>query len=138
MLSLSGIVCSTPHTFKIFNIFYLFQFIVKVSIVMMNTVTKGNWGSKGFSLCMLPYHCSSVKEVRTGLKQQMLVQRLWRVLLMGLFLLACSACFHIERGTTSLWMAPSTIGPSLMEKMSYRCLLWKYFFKVRFPPFRWL
>jgi hypothetical protein len=54
------------------------------------------------------------KEVRTATKQvrkQELMQRPWRVLFTGLLPLACTACFLIEPKTTSVGMAPPTMGP---------------------------
>jgi hypothetical protein len=52
---------------------------------------------------------------RAGTWRQELMQRSWRVLLTGLLLMACSACFLIKLRTTSPGMAGPTqqwAGPS--------------------------
>jgi hypothetical protein len=80
--------------------------------------SRSKLGRKGFIQLTLPHCCSSLKEVRTGTHTgHKLGGRSWcrgqgEMLLIGLLLLACSACFLIEPRTTSPEMVPPTMGLS--------------------------
>jgi hypothetical protein len=87
---------------------------------------------------------------RPSLREQELEGRRWcrghgGILLNGLFLMACSACFLIEPRTTCPGMAPPTMGwalphQSLIKKMPYRLAhspLLRHFLTWDFPPLRW-
>jgi hypothetical protein len=94
--------------------------LVRVVIVVM---TKRKLGRKGIMWLTLPHHFFSLKEVRagTGIRagtwRQELMQRPWRALLTGLFLMACSTCFLIEPNTTGPGMIPPTIDWALPQKL---------------------
>jgi hypothetical protein len=69
---------------------------------------------------------------RAGTWRQELMQRPWRELLTGLFMVAFSACFLIEPRATSSGMATPTLGwnfphQSLINKMPYSWILWGHF-----------
>jgi hypothetical protein len=76
----------------------------------------------------LPHCCLWPKEVRTGTHIGLEPGgRSWcrghgGVLLTGLLPLACSACFLIEPRTTSLGMAPPTMGPPTLDHQLRKCL----------------
>lgn len=79
-------------------------------------MTKEQLGKKGF-IGLILLHCSlSLKEVRTGANtEQEPGGRCWcrghgQMLVTGLFIMACSACFLIEPVTTSSGMDPPTVG----------------------------
>ena len=69
--------------------------------------------------------CQGRNSHRAGTWRQELMQRPWRVLLTGLLIMACSACFLIESSTSSPEMAPPTKGwvllhQSLIKNMTCR------------------
>lgn len=89
---------------------------------------------------MLPHHCSTSKEVKTGNQRagscrQELMQKSGWVLLPGLLSMSCSDCFLKEIRTTSPWMAPPTMGwtlpyRSLIKKMSFSWILEQHFLNL--------
>jgi hypothetical protein len=82
--------------------------------------------------------CQTGQELKQGRTwRQELMQRPWRSAAYWIALMACSACFLIEPRTTSLGMAPPTMGiphgphQSLIKKMpnklAYSLILWRQF-----------
>jgi hypothetical protein len=109
-----------------------------VLVLWWNTMTKATCRVKGV---FNPQHCSSLKEVGTGTHTgQEPGGRSWcrshgGMLLTGLLIMACSACFLIEPRTTSPRMASPTMGwalpnQSLIKKMPYSLacspILWRH------------
>jgi hypothetical protein len=103
-----------------------------------NTMTKKQFGGKGFIQLTLPYCCSSPKEVRTetqaghevGVCMSSWCRGRGGMLLTGLLPLACSACSLIEpRLPAQKWHHPKgDLTPwSLIEKMPYRWISWRHF-----------
>ena len=92
--------------------------------VMKHDDQKAIWEGKCvFGLHFPVTHCSSLKEVRTGGQpRQESGGRNWcgghgAVLLTGLYLMTCSACFFIEPRTISPGMALPTVGWILIHQL---------------------
>jgi hypothetical protein len=92
---------------------------------------QSNLGRNGFIWLTLLHHCSSQKEVRTGTQAgKKRGDRSWCwdhawMLVTGLLIMTCSACFLIEPRTTSpgIGTTHNGLGPphqSLINKMPYR------------------
>jgi hypothetical protein len=91
--------------------------ILELLLLCWNTMTKNNL-RKSYSV-ILPGHSSSLREVRAGTQARQgprdrSSNRGHRVILLtGLFFIACLVCFLIEPRTTSLGVAPPTVGWTL-------------------------
>jgi hypothetical protein len=66
--------------------------LISASIAVINT-DQSKFGRKWFNWLTFQHSCLSAKEVRAGTWRQGLMQRSWKVLLTGLFLMGCSDCF---------------------------------------------
>ena len=83
-----------------------------------------NLESKGFFWLQLPRYCSLSKEVRTGTEtQQEIGGRSSHRSHTGVLLTSCSVCSFTEPRSRSLAASP----PSLIKKMPYSWILWRYF-----------
>ena len=95
--------------------------LARVSITEQNIMTKKQVGEEMVYSAYTSTLHSSPKEVRTGTHTgQKPGGRSWYrchggMLLTGLLLLACSACFLTEASTTSPGMAPPTTGPPTLD-----------------------
>jgi hypothetical protein len=83
-------------------------------------LTKNNLGRKGFIWLTIPYHSLSSKKVRTGNQtgqdpgDRSRYRSHGAVLLTGLLILACSACFVIDSGPPAQrWHTHNGLGPPL-------------------------
>ena len=101
---------------------------LKVSIPAQNIMTKNKLERKRLIRLILPHFCSLPKEVRTvtytgwNLEAGADEEAMEGYLLTRLLSLACSSCFLIEPRTTSIGMAPPTMGPPTLDHQLRKCL----------------
>ena len=101
------------------------QVFLNVSIVLMkHHDQKASWGGKGsfsshfISLTVHHQRKTGQESNRAETWRQELMQRPWRVLLTGLLLLDCSACFLVEPRITSLQVVLPIISWALLPSIT--------------------
>ena len=109
-----------------------------VSVRVSVPVSKAAWEERvnsayTFTLLFITEGSQSRNSSRAGIWGQKLMQGPQRVLLTGLLLMACSACFLIESRTTSPGMAPPTMGWALPCQSLIREMNYKLAYRKRLP-----
>jgi len=105
--------------------------LVRATTAVMKHHDQKQFGKKGFLCLILPYHCSSSKEVRTGTQTgQEPEGRGWGrghggMLFTSLLLMDCSAWFLIDPRTTSPGTAPPRVGWALPHQSLCSRILWR-------------